>query len=154
MMFGATGQRCTRWNQRVTLTLTLTLTLIGYRPALYKMEPEGNFGKVAQVDRWFQGSNIDRKQRFNFTLLDEKGTYLLDTGFHVYYWIGGDAPKSHRSQVNALFNCQKYLKDLDRPPVLPITRIEGWKIAKSRAKDMFNAYFFTPEDAGCGCVIV
>ena len=57
---------------------------------------------------------LDRK------LLRSGGVFLLDTGFHVYLWVGRSA--DFQLRVSAFPFAQSYLKQFARPAVLPLTR--------------------------------
>merc|ERR1712100_854577 len=82
-----------------------------FAPVLYRMSDGKSFSRVAKVGGCCMGSKVNAKQKFSDALLKQDGAFLLDTGFHIYLWVGKDAPKDARSQVRAIFSCQAYLQD-------------------------------------------
>jgi len=79
--------------------------------------------------------------------LAEDVVLLLDTGFHIYVWVGSEANQEERS--GALLRAHSYLKDNRRPMVLPITRI-----TRKTQSSEFSSFFSEDlaVDKGCACV--
>ena len=65
-------------------------------------------------------------------LLRSDGVFVLDSGFHVYLWVGNEA--SFPKRVTAFTFAQAYLKQFQRPAALPLTRFaEGQESQKAFA---------------------
>lgn len=72
--------------------------------------------------------------------------YLLDTGFHVFIWLGKNVKQ--RVKVDAIPQSATYFKKHKRP-LLPVTLLKSGQETSD-----FNDFFYdAPEDTGCGCII-
>ena len=87
----------------------------------------------------------DNKPKPSISKLHTGGVFLLDDGFHVFIWVGKDAPKSLKAYA---FPCaQQYLKSYSRPPVLPISNCK-----EGQESPDLKAFFGPPVEDSC-CVI-
>ena len=82
-----------------------------FTPVLYSVEKNSNFQKIMTGDK------------FPVSMLEDDFVYILDTGFHIYVWIGKDSPPDVGS--HAIRDAMVYLKKFKRPGVLPISRVSG-----------------------------
>lgn len=80
-----------------------------FTPVLYSIENNSTFNKLMTSDK------------FPKNVLEEDFIYLLDTGFHIFIWIGKDAPST--ITMNSMQDAMVYLKKFKRPAVLPISRV-------------------------------
>lgn len=78
--------------------------------------------------------------------LKATGAYLLDSGFHVYLWMGSKADATVKAE--AIPMAQKYIKDYRRPQ-LPVS------VLKERMENAgFQDLMTDQVDGGCACVIL
>ena len=79
--------------------------------------------------------------------LDARKVMILDTGFHVFVFVGADAPADERR--GAFARAETYLKAYRRPDGLPVSVVKGGQ----REPSAFEACFYdAPPAKGC-CVI-
>jgi len=78
--------------------------------------------------------------------LKSNGAYLLDTGFHVYLWLGNDANATVSKE--AIPMAQRYFKDYRRPQ-MPVS------VLKERMENAgFQEYMSDDVESSCACVIL
>jgi hypothetical protein len=100
--------------------------------------------KAAQASPTPVGPTKEKQLVIRRSCLNPSNSYLLDTGFHVYIWIGGKSSPSIRS--NSVSHAHSYFKSYRRP-VLPLTIIK-----EKQETDGFQK-LFVDTSAGCQCVI-
>eukprot|EP00658_Telonema_sp_P-2_P034503 TRINITY_DN25190_c0_g3_i1.p1 TRINITY_DN25190_c0_g3~~TRINITY_DN25190_c0_g3_i1.p1 ORF type:complete len:116 (+),score=30.87 TRINITY_DN25190_c0_g3_i1:77-424(+) len=94
------------------------------------------------------GDKVSEKGKLSRKLLDSNDVFVLDSGFHVYIWLGKKASAAER--VKSMFLTQQYLHESGRPVVLPVTELkESHKESGRTAYAHFDQYFYTPEDSCC-----
>ena len=96
------------------------------------------------------GDKVNDKGKISQNELDTDDVFVLDAGFHLYIWTGKKASKAER--VKALFMTEKYLRESDRPDVLPITEIKQSNSDRSIYQN-FNSHFYLPKNESC-CVVM
>jgi gelsolin len=96
------------------------------------------------------GDKVNDKGKISKNELDDNDVFVLDSGFHLYIWTGKKASKAER--VKALFLTEKYLRESDRPDVLPITEIKQSHSDRSIYQN-FDSHFYLPKDKSC-CVVM
>ena len=75
--------------------------------------------------------------------LNSKDVFILDTGFHLYIWVGSEA--SHKEKASGFAYAQKYLVSEKRPLIMPVTRV-----AEGKESAAFKA-FVGPAELKKGC---
>lgn len=87
-------------------------------PVLYEL-PCGVNSNLEMVARAkMVRSGAIREPKLKRHILNRRSSYLLDTGFHLYIWIGKDASTCVKN--DALPNCTSYITQNKRPE-LPLT---------------------------------
>jgi len=126
----------------------------GFKPTLFRVSDNGgalSWSKVLQVGSGCcMGDKVNDKGKISQNELDTDDVFVLDAGFHLYIWTGKKASKAER--VKALFLTEKYLRESDRPDVLPITEIKQSNSDRSIYQN-FNSHFYLPKNESC-CVVM
>jgi len=78
---------------------------------LYRLSDHSGSLKFAEVAE----GNVPRKH------LDSSDVFIFDVGLEVFVWIGSRASVEEKSK--SLIFAEKYLKEYNRPPYVPISRI-------------------------------
>ncbi|KAL3934504.1 MAG: hypothetical protein SGBAC_009802, partial [Bacillariaceae sp.] len=115
-------------------------------PVLYKTPDTlgDKFDKVGRAKPTPTGPSDMEVPKLKKSCLHEDEVLLLDTGFHVYIWVGTKANPSIKSV--ALHHTDSYFKSMKRP-MLPVSVI---KQDKESAK--FSNFF--AEEPGARCLVV
>jgi len=120
-----------------------------FTPILYRL-PDSDNGRMKRVARSKPvvvgvGAAVERIKR---TELKEEHGYLLDTGFHVYIWLGKDTKSAMR--VNALSQSNVHFKKHKRP-MLPVTIVKS-----NQSLSTFDNFFYDPPQnkSVCQCIIL
>lgn len=120
-----------------------------YMPTLFKI-PE-KLGakpvKTATATMTPSGPSNTEMPKIKRGLLQDAGAYLLDTGFHVYIWLGSTSAAGVRS--SAVHYAETYFKSYKRP-VMPVSII---KQGQREAHDFSVHFVEGGADSGCACVI-
>ena len=87
----------------------------------------------------------DKHYQIQRSCLKQNHAYLLDTGFHVYVWMGKKTRPAIR--VLAIHHAETYFNTWNRP-ILPVTIVK-----QGQETDSFR-HFFTRDDEGGGCTIM
>jgi len=110
-------------------------SLVGrFNPVLYKLANDGShsFQHVANA-RMIRSVAI-REPKFKRYLLQQQHAYLLDTGFHIFIWLGKEAAASVKH--DAVSHVHSYIEKHKRPE-LPLTILKaGFETAR------FNNFFY------------
>lgn len=120
-----------------------------FNPILYLLPDviTGRLSKVASAKPVPTGPTKALTPRIKRKELDKNHGYLLDTGFHVFIWLGTDVKRG--TKVNAIPQSNDYFKKHKRP-LLPVTMLKS-----GQETSEFNDYFYdAPEDTGCSCTIL
>jgi len=117
-----------------------------YVPTLFRMG--NNMGdkviKVARAKPTPSGPTKEKLPKFQRKLLKENHSYLLDTGFHVYVWMGKKTRPAVR--VLAVLHAETYFNSWKRP-ILPITIVK-----QGQETDHFAQFFV--DDNGSACMVM
>ena len=115
-------------------------------PVLYRTPetPGKSFTKVASAKPTPTGPTKVELFRFNRALLQSKHAYLLDTGFHVYIWIGDQASASIKAV--AVQHADSYFSSKKRP-ILPVSVVK-----QGRATNEFDEFFIV--ESGSCCIVL
>lgn len=122
-----------------------------FTPVLYQLPdaPGGKITKVATATAVQVGpSSNTSAMKIPKSKLENQHGYLLDTGFHVYVWLGSEVNKHVR--VYAIPQSTDYFKQHKRP-LLPVTVIK----ANQTSTAAFDECFYdAPEPEGGCCIIL
>ena len=97
-------------------------------------------GKVRFTRCTVNGGKVPRNQ------LQSGDVMLLDTGFHIYLWVGDGASSEEKS--SSFPYAHEYIKDHKRPPVMPVTRVTEGKESPKFSE------FIGPAVAAQGCCVI
>merc|ERR1719373_66516 len=86
--------------------------------------------------------DVEGKYLFARADLDPKDAFIVDTGFHVWVWVGKEA--SRREKASSFGYASTYLKDNNRPQMLPVTVIHP----KSQS-ERFEKYLYDRPEPSC-----
>lgn len=120
-------------------------------PVLFRLSdtPGGSLTKVATATSVAVGpSQATTSLRIPNAKLQPQHGYLLDTGFHVYLWIGNQVTSKH-VRVYAIPQSSEYFKDYKRP-LLPVTLL---KASNPRPAAFEDCFYNAPESQSC-CAIL
>ena len=92
------------------------------------------------------GFAIDEIVDYDQTDLCTDDVMLLDTGFHIYLWVGDGASSEEKS--SSFPYAHEYIKDHKRPPVMPVTRVTEGKESPKFTE------FIGPAVAAQGCCVI
>jgi gelsolin len=120
-----------------------------YTPALYRTPDSvgGSLVKAATAVMTPTGPTKEKRPKLSRGYLQEGNAYLLDTGFHVYIWLGSKSKAATRN--NAVHYAHSYFKSHKRP-TLSVT------VVKSKHEtEGFQLYFVDGGGgSGCACAIL
>lgn len=120
-----------------------------FNPVLYRMSddrPDGRLTKAASAKPVQTGPTNATKNAIARKELTQKYGYLLDTGFHVFIWLGENVKRG--TKVNAIPQSNAYFKSYKRP-LLAVTLLKS-----GQETSEFLEYFYdAPADTGCSCTI-
>jgi gelsolin len=117
-------------------------------PVLFQIPEQtgGKLRKVATAKKQPVGPTRDMQYLLPRSTLQSKHGYLLDTGFHIFVWLGSQAPTI--CKANAMPQAHMYFSSFRRP-LLPLT------VVKERQEtDLFQERFHEAGSAGCACVLM
>lgn len=115
-----------------------------YVPTLFRIPNKlgDKLKKVAKSKRIPSGPTNEKRPKFMRSLLKENHAYLLDTGFHVFVFLG---KKTHPSvRVLAVHHAETYFNSWNRP-ILPVTIVK-----EGQETNTFSDFFV--DGGGGGCV--
>lgn len=113
-------------------------------PTLYQIQGSGSFKCICKAQQMPVGPTKQMQYKISRSKLKPSGLYLLDTGFHVYLWLGSKAD----AKAEAIPMAHKYIKDYRRPQ-LPVS------VLKERMENAgFQELLTDQADSGCACVIL
>lgn len=118
-----------------------------YVPTLFLI-PEtlgANLKKVTRAKETTTGPTKQKLPKIKRKFLKDGDAYLLDTGFHVYIWVGEKAKASVKGL--AVHHAETYFNSWKRP-VLPLT------VVKQGMETKRFAHYFIEGGEGCACVIM
>lgn len=121
-----------------------------YAPTLYLVPDDGK-GKVTKVSKatMVKVNGVGAETfRIDKHKLKDDHAYILDTGFHIYAWIGKDTKTS--AKVSAIAYTQVYIKSYKRPE-LAVTMVKCGQETKT-----FEDFFYDAPVKGCcdSCAIM
>uniref|UniRef100_A0A7S2MMJ7 Gelsolin-like domain-containing protein n=1 Tax=Helicotheca tamesis TaxID=374047 RepID=A0A7S2MMJ7_9STRA len=108
-----------------------------FTPVLFQLpnKPTKKMKKVATAKMVVSG--CIKEPKFKRTELKSKNGYLVDTGFHIYIWLGKDAKTNVKK--DAVLNSSLYAKQNKRP-LLPLMIVKaGYETTG------FNNFFYDPK---------
>mmetsp|Transcript_25500 Transcript_25500/g.37947 ORF Transcript_25500/g.37947 Transcript_25500/m.37947 type:complete len:268 (-) Transcript_25500:160-963(-) len=127
-----------------------------FTPLLFQLpsSTNGSSKKVATAKMTTVGAL--QLPKFKRSELKPKNGYILDTGFHIYIWLGNEAPATLKN--NAVLHSTVYEQEHKRPP-LPLSIVKaGFETSG------FNEFFTAPptkkgsgassSSGDCGCTIM
>lgn len=109
-------------------------------PQLWRMNGP-KLEKVCNAD------NIDGEPKIAEDHLDEDDVFILDTGFHVFIWLGDKATR--KEKANSFMYANVYLSGNKRPMLLPVT-VER----PNRLSDEFSSFLYYRQEETCKCSIM
>jgi hypothetical protein len=117
-----------------------------YVPTLFRIPEKlgDTLTKVAKSKPISTGPTKEKRPKIQRTFLKENHAYLLDTGFHVYVWMGKKTKPAIR--VLAVHHAETYFNSWKRP-ILPVTIVK-----QGQETDGFAQFFI--EGGGGGCVVM
>uniref|UniRef100_A0A7R9VD60 Gelsolin-like domain-containing protein n=1 Tax=Pseudictyota dubia TaxID=2749911 RepID=A0A7R9VD60_9STRA len=119
-----------------------------FNPVLFQLPDAaaGSLSKVASAKPVHTGPTNTTSPRIKRKELNQKHGYLLDTGFHVFVWLGTDVKRE--TKVSAVPQSHEYFKKNKRP-LLPVTLLKSGQEGSD-----FNDFFYdAPEESSC-CTIM
>mmetsp|Transcript_11683 Transcript_11683/g.20322 ORF Transcript_11683/g.20322 Transcript_11683/m.20322 type:complete len:403 (-) Transcript_11683:430-1638(-) len=119
-----------------------------FNPVLYKLLDNINarMSQVASAKPVSLGPTNAKAPRIKRKELNQNHGYLLDTGFHVYIWLGKNVKQG--TKANAIPQSATYCKKYKRPH-LPVTLLKS-----GQETSEFNDFFYdAPKESTCGCII-
>eukprot|EP00568_Trieres_chinensis_P017946 CAMPEP_0183322092 /NCGR_PEP_ID=MMETSP0160_2-20130417/70705_1 /TAXON_ID=2839 ORGANISM="Odontella Sinensis, Strain Grunow 1884" /NCGR_SAMPLE_ID=MMETSP0160_2 /ASSEMBLY_ACC=CAM_ASM_000250 /LENGTH=400 /DNA_ID=CAMNT_0025489181 /DNA_START=218 /DNA_END=1420 /DNA_ORIENTATION=+ len=118
-----------------------------FTPTLFRL-PDDMGGAIKKVATASYVSTASEALKIKRTDLDHRHGFLLDTGFHIYLWIGQDAVRS--AKVAAIPQSTAYFKKYKRP-MMPVSMLKA-----GQETPAFNDHFYDPPEnaACCACNIM
>lgn len=124
-----------------------------YVPTLFRIPEKlgGKLSKVATSTMTPTGPTNEKRPKILRSLLRKDNAYILDTGFHVYVWMGSGTRPNTRSL--ALHHAEIYFNTQKRP-ILPVTILK-----QGQETNKFDDFFMDGGGSGsrgCGgfCVVM
>ena len=114
-------------------------------PVLYQFG-FGTMKKVAQAEWVTMESSKKKERRIPHSYLEPRHGYLLDTGLHVYIWLGSKCGPSVKAM--AVPQAHVYFATQDRP-LLPVTILKEKQETK-----FFEQYFYEGGPTSCSCIVL